>query len=689
MKSDEVEVNAGATTIVRNTSEVTQDAVADEPTRYSWRRLFRFARKKTKPAERPVNYTLLRRVLEYVKPHKKLMAMLCFFFVCNQALTLVLPVSIGYVIDNILPGKNLSKLNLIAGLLVGFLLVRCILVFFERELSVIVGSLVVRDVRAKLHGHLLRMSLQFLDNYEVGRAVARIMGDTECVRNLLLGGILNGTASFVRFIFIFGTLLWLDWRLTLISSMALPLFFVGFWRYSRRLKPAYHELSEDNAEIFSSVNETFSGIRVVKTYAGERRADANFVQRCNDFLRKTLLVTRTQHITTVMWEATSWLGLIALIWYGGQRVIGGHMSTGELVAFFGLLSQLQGPVADMISLNATLQPALASMELIDDILLRAPDNSDRPNAKQAPALKGEVHFNNVYFTYQSKQNTATSEEEDLEAEDELELAKFASLETKRRYTIEDLSFTIKPGQCLAIVGPSGSGKSTIINLLTRLYEIDAGAILVDGTDIRDYALTSYLQNFAIVQQEHFLFRGTVRENIAYSRLDATEDEIIEAAKKAGAWDFIRELDKGLDTHCGERGARLSGGQKQRISIARAILANPAILVLDEATSALDSKSEAQIQRALDILMKERTTIVIAHRLSTIVEADQILFLDTGKAIEIGTHRELLKKNGRYAEMFNEQFGRVQAATASASARMSKIVLAPKAATEVTTSAAVK
>jgi len=666
---DNVEVSAGATTLVRNASEVTATAGDDDPpSRYSWRRLFRFAKKKTKPVERPVNYTLLRRVLEYVKPHKKMMALLVFFFVCNQALTLVLPVSIGYVIDNVLPGKDLSALNIIAGLLIGFLLVRCVLVFFERELSVIVGSLVVRDVRAKLHAHLLRMSLQFLDNYEVGRAVARIMGDTECVRNLLLGGILNGTASFVRFIFIFGTLMWLDWRLTLISSMALPLFFVGFWRYSRRLKPAYHELSEDNAEIFSSVNETFSGIRVVKTYAGERRADANFVQSCNDFLRKTLLVTRTQHITTVLWEATSWLGLIALVWYGGQRVIGGHMTTGELVAFFGLLSQLQGPVADMISLNATLQPALASMELIDDILLRAPDNSDRPDAKQAPALKGEVQFKNVYFTYQSKQS-AMAEEEQQDEDDDLELAQFASLTEKRRHTIEDLSFSIRPGQCLAIVGPSGSGKSTIINLLTRLYEIDKGGIHVDGVDIRDYALTSYLQNFAIVQQEHFLFRGTVRENIAYSRLEATEDEIIEAAKKAGAWEFIQQLEKGLDTHCGERGARLSGGQKQRISIARAILANPRILVLDEATSALDSKSEAQIQRALDELMKERTTIIIAHRLSTIVGADQILFLDAGKAIEIGTHRELLKKNGRYAEMFNEQFGKVQAATASASARL--------------------
>ena len=641
--------------------------------RNSWRRLFRFARKKKSksPTAQSINWTMLKGALEYARPHRRMMLLLCAIFVANQALTLVLPLSIGYVIDKVLPSRNLAVLNIIALLLVGFLFARLILVYFERQLSVVVGSLVVRNVRARLHAHLLRMSLPFLDNYQVGRAVSRIMGDTECVRNLLLGGILNGSASLVRFVLIFGTLLWLDWRITLISSITLPIFLAGFWRYSKRLKPAYYELSEDNADIFSGVTELFSGIRVVKTYCGEHRADANFMKRCNEFLRKTLLVTRTQHITTVLWEGTSWLGLIALVWYGGQRVIQGHMTPGELVAFFGLLSQLQGPVAALISLNSTLQPALASMELIHEILNQKPDIEDHPGAIQAPPLRGHVRFQNVFFTYQSQNSTTPSNDAaDSVAEDDPDVANFVPLSDPRKYTIQDLSFEVKAGQCLAIVGPSGSGKSTIINLLTRLYENCSGSIEIDGVDIRKFGLASYLHNFAIVQQENFLFRGSIRENITYSRMGATEAEIIEAARMAGALDFINELDRGLDTLCGERGVRLSGGQKQRISIARAILANPRILVFDEATSALDSKTESQIQKSLDNLMKNRTTFVIAHRLSTIVHADRILFLDQGRAIELGTHNELLDKNGRYAEMFNEQFGRVQAATAGRS-RVSK------------------
>ena len=673
---DGEQISPGSTTQVLNSPKAA-NAPADresQPSKNSWRRLFRFTKQKksASPGTQAINWKTLRGALEYARPHSRMMLLLCSVFVVNQALTLVLPLSIGYVIDKVLPSKDLAILNTIALLLMGFLAVRLVLVYFERELSVVVGSLVVRNVRARLHAHLLRMSLPFLDNYQVGRAVSRIMGDTECVRNLLLGGILNGSASFVRFVFIFVTLLCLDWRLTLISSVTLPFFLFGFWRYSRRLKPAYHELSEDNADIFSSVNELFSGIRVVKTYCGEHRADATFMARCNEYLRKMLLVSRTQHITTVLWEGSSWMGLIALVWYGGQRVIHGNMTPGELVAFFGLLSQLQGPVADLISLNSTLQPALASMELIDEVLTQKPDTEDLPDAIHAPELLGHVKFQNVFFTYKSQSSTTPANDEIADdGEDELEIAKFAPLSDARPYTIQDLSFEVKAGQCLAIVGPSGSGKSTIINLLTRLYEIYSGSIEIDGTDIRKFGLTSYLRNFAIVQQENFLFRGSIRENIAYSRMGASHADIDEAARMAGALDFIRELDRGMDTLCGERGVRLSGGQKQRISIARAILANPRILVFDEATSALDSRTESQIQKSLDTLMKNRTTFVIAHRLSTIVNADRILFLDRGQAIELGTHKELIDKKGRYAEMFNEQFGRVQAATAGISQRVSK------------------
>ncbi|HEY3321840.1 MAG TPA: ABC transporter ATP-binding protein [Planctomycetota bacterium] len=605
------------------------------------------------PNNSVVNGSRLRLLLpfwRFVRPQRWRLSVLGLLFVLNQATTIVIPIAIGRVLDQVIPGGDQSGLNAIVIALCAFLALKCILIFLERELSALTGSLIVRNVRAKLHAHFLRMSLRFLDEYQVGRVVSRVMGDTECVKNLLFSGI-NSLASAARFIFVLSTLLVLDWKLALVSCAILPIFLAIFWRYTDGVKPAYSELNDAGAQLYADANETFSGVRVVKTYCGQRRANSRFVSRTHDMLRRSLAVSRSQHLVTVIWEGSAWLSLIVLLWYGGYQVLAGTLTVGQLVTFYGLLGQLQGPVADLIGFNAALQPALVSVEKIEEVFRTQPEIADDASALSAAPLRGEIEFQDVSFTYKNGP--------DLHAGGDSSERSAGSKTTRRTHTLENISFRVHPGQCVAVIGASGSGKSTLLNLLARLYDVDSGAIKVDGIDIRQYRLRSYLSNFAIVLQDTFLFRGTIRDNIRYARWEASEAEIVHAAKLGGAWEFIAQLDQGLDTPCAERGVSLSGGQKQRIALARAILADPRILMLDEATSALDSHTEAQVQAAIERIMQGRTTFVVAHRLSTITSADLIIVLDAGRIVEMGSHADLLRAAGRYCQMLREQYGRVQ------------------------------
>ena len=576
---------------------------------------------------------IFRRFYQFVKPHRGLLGILIVCFIVNQCLVIVMPLAFGYVVDKILPNGSGVALNTVVFVLAGFLVIRSLTIFFEREVSALIGSLVVRDVRMRVHRHLMRMSLRYLDEYRVGRIVTRVLGDSESVRQLLLSGFVNGLASGIRLLLILVTLLIIDWRMTVVSGIALPFFFCGFWVAANKLKPAYRKLNDDNAVLSASVNETFTGMRVIKTYCCERRVGLDFIRRLHAILRETLFVSRTQHIITIVWEGTAWLSVIALLWYGGHRVLAGHATVGALVAFYGLLGQLHGPIADLINLNATLQPALASIESLDDILESSPEIADAPGAIEAREVRGEIEFADVEFSYNRKTQGSQSHVR----------------------TLDQIKFHVKAGECVAIVGASGSGKTTLINLLARLYDVDRGCIKVDGVDIRDYRIRSYLGNIAIVLQDNFLFHGSLRDNIRYSRWNASDAEIVRAAQLAGAWEFIVKNPDGLDAICGERGTTLSGGQKQRLALARAILANPRILILDEATSALDVRTEKLVQGALETLMNGRTTFIVAHRLSTIINADKIVVLEHGKILEMGSHDELLERGGRYKEMYHEQF----------------------------------
>ncbi len=616
-----------------------------------WKDLFRYATAPETGSDDPPNLTWssLRRFFGFIRPHRRIVALLCILTLTNLALSVVMPVAIGRVIDVVLPGQDAGLLQTTALLILGLLSVIALFNYLEREVSVRAGWRVVVDVRKKLHAHLQCMSLRFLENYQVGRLVARVLADTETVRHLLLGGMISGTASLLRFGLIMAVLFTIDWRMTLVSCCTLPFFFVYFSRHILRLRPAYGEMNGDNANLWATTNELFSAARVVKTYGGERRAGSTFVARIHEIMRKALMIDRAQHIMGIFWEISAGAGLVALIWYGGTRVQQGHMTAGDLVAFYALLGQVHGPIAHLIGVFGSVQQSLASLEQIHTILSTPSEIADRANAIQAPSLAGDIRFHHVSFSYRNlKENGKDAD--------------------PGNHALIDVSFHARPGQCIALVGPSGSGKSTVVNLLARFYDVDAGFITVDGADVRDYRLNTYRRQLAIVLQDTFLFQGTIMENIRYAKPDARDEEVEHAARMAHAMEFINEFPKRFETYCGERGVKLSGGQKQRISIARAVLANPRILILDEATSALDSNSEAQVQAAMNELLPGRTTFVVAHRLSTIMRADSILVLDHGRIIESGTHEQLMEQEGRYFEMFMAQYGRMRGSRRSLLAR---------------------
>jgi ABC-type multidrug transport system fused ATPase/permease subunit len=627
-----------------------------------WKDLFRYVKDEDRDEpggdefdSAPVSWGSIVKFWQFVRPHKNLVVVLFAFSLLNQAMSVVMPVAIGRILDYVLPRHDDALLTQTALLMVGFLLLRSLFLFCERELSVRAGWKVVLNVRRRLYAHMQSMSLRFLEEYQVGRILARIVGDTESLRHLLLGGFINSAANLVRFMLVLGVLFWIDWRMTLITSFTLPLFLFGFSHYIRKLRYAYREMNEDGSNLWADANETFAATRIVKTYRGERRANGAFIGKVHEIMRKALLIDRAQHFMAVIWEATACTGLIALIWYGGWRVQQGLMTPGEFFAFYGLLGQVQGPIADLINISGNIQHSLASIARVTALLKMKPEIADRPDAIDCPDIAGDIEFRNVCFSYEKNRMLHAAGHENSNGNGNGSHANLAH----NRKTINNINFSMRAGEFIAIVGPSGSGKSTLINLVARLYDIDSGAILVDGVDIRDYRISAYRSHLAIVLQDSILFRGSIRDNIRYARPDATEAEVLNAAKMANAWEFISKLDEGLDAYCGERGMKFSGGQKQRISIARAILANPRILMLDEATSALDSEAEAGVQEALSHLMKGRTTIVVAHRLSTIVHADRIIVLRDGTVVETGNHEHLMTHEGEYYDMFMEQYGKMR------------------------------
>ncbi len=518
------------------------------------------------------------------------------------------------------------------GLFVALAVLAAIVTFVMRYVMLLCGEWLVARMRHNLHDHIQFLSISYIEDTQVGGIISRVVGDVQAVRNLLFGGFLEFARSVAIMVVLFGVLLYLDWYMTLASIALVPGFALVFLRCRKRLRPAWKHIRAEMGLLTARIAEVFGGARVVKAFVKERHENTGFFKWLNDLLRKALRVHLIHMGMHSGADLVANLGRVIVLALGAWRCVQGEISAGDLIFFVSTIGMFFQPMIQAVSINTQMQRAMASLERIYDVLDRRPEVREKPSAIRVGRLKGDVVFDNVSFRYDSEH---------------------------RGKVIRNVSFHATPGECVAIVGPSGAGKTTVTNLLARFYDVLKGRILVDGHDIRELELAPYRRNLAVVLQDTWLFNGTIRENIAYAVPKASEEGVRRAAEQANALDFIEKMPKGFEERVGERGVKLSGGQKQRIAIARAILADPRILILDEATSSLDSRSEGLIQEALERLMKGRTTLVIAHRLSTITNADRILVLEEGRVVESGTHLELLAAHGGYYRMFMEQYGRVK------------------------------
>jgi subfamily B ATP-binding cassette protein MsbA len=561
-----------------------------------------------------------------LRPYKKKVFFAFIAILAANLLGLAFPWVIKLVIDEVLPQRNVRLLNVLTiGLILVFVL-KFYFGFIREYLFSFMGESVVCDLRNKLYWHLQRLSVKYVENTPTGRIISGIIGDVESIKDFLFGGVIDFLYSLFNVFFVLVILFVLDWKLALISLVFIPIFGLAFFKLTPRLKGRHSLVREKYAELTARLNEVLSGIRIVAGFAkGEYETDKfNFKQR--EIFEASM---GTHKLGIFLWmcsEFLSSLGLVIIIWFGARQVFSGRITTGTLMAFYSYLGMLFFPIIKIVVINNYYQEAVASLERINKILSKEPEIKDTGHPLRPDKIKGSVVFSGVSFSYDN-----------------------------RKEILSEINLKVEPSEVIALVGKSGAGKTTLINLLLRFYEPEKGTIFIDGYNLKDLELKSYRSKIAMVIQDDYLFSASIKENILYSKPDASQDEIIRAAKSANAHRFIMELPDGYDTQIGERGIKLSYGQRQRISIARAMLRNPAILILDEATSSVDSETERLIiQEAFNNLMAGRTTFIIAHRLSTVNYAHKIVVIEEGRITETGRHLELLEKKGSYWRFWKEQ-----------------------------------
>ncbi len=570
------------------------------------------------------------RLLNYIKPYTKTIITAIFCIIVAAASNLYVPWIIKDMIDKVLAEKDMERLNYISVGIVVVFLIRGIFYFAQSYLVSYVGQRVVIDIRGQLYRKFQRLPLAYYDNHRTGELMSYISNDVAALQNAMVDKLIELITESSIFVGSLAMMFYLDWKLSLLTFIVVPMVGQAMKIFGRKLKRSGTLIQERLADMTAFLQESLAAVRVVKSFVREQHEIERYDRENERNFEAAMLNIRLMSMLTPTVEFLAALAVTVIVWFGGYEVVEGKITAGALVAFLTYAVNLANPVKRISRVFGTLQQAMAAADRVFELMDLPETIGDKPEAKPLPRVTGRVKVENVSFSYG----------EDAPA-------------------LRNISFEVQPGQMVAFVGPSGAGKSTIANLLPRFYDVTEGAILVEGMDVRDVTLGSLREQIGIVPQETMLFSGSVWENIRYGRLDATDEEVVEAAKAANADEFIRQLPEGYDTKLGERGVNISGGQRQRLAIARAILKDPQILILDEATSALDTESEKVVQAALDRLMVGRTSFVIAHRLSTILGADRILVIDHGEIVEAGAHEELLAKGGLYSNLYNIQFNNLQ------------------------------
>ncbi len=573
-----------------------------------------------------LNLTLIKRLLSYLKPYGRPVATTLLLMAVAIAVELSNPYLLKIAIDKIIKVGDSRNLILLGGAMILMNVAAMICSRFRILIMGKVSNSILLTIRQQLYSHIQKLSFSFFDNRPAGKILARIIGDVNSLNDLFTNSVTSLVPELVKIILVAVIMLTMNLRLGLVALTALPFLIIVMFFISTISRKRWQVNRKKNSNMNAFTHEDFSGIRVVQSFAAEKETSGIFLKLLKEWRRSFV---RAVMMNDFFWPTVdmSWgVGTILVFWTGATLIQSGSITPGLLVAFTGYVSMFWQPIMNISNFYNQLVTNMSGAERIFEILDIEPDIKDRSEARPMPKIKGDVSFRNVTFGYDEGQKV-----------------------------LNNVSFDVKAGQTIALVGSTGAGKTTIVNLISRFYEVTSGSVLIDGINVNNVTLESLRGQVGLMPQDTFLFSATIRENIRYGKLDATDDEIVAAAKAVSAHDFIMKFEKGYDTDVNERGTRLSAGQRQLIAFARTLLANPRILILDEATASIDTHTERLVQQGIRKLLAGRTSFVIAHRLSTIRNADRIMVVEDGDIVESGTHEELIRLQGQYYNLYTSQF----------------------------------